>query len=285
MAREKRRAAIVTDTVSSQFYFPLWHKYYAEQVGAENIYLLLCGGAIAEFASYQLGGIWRSASYNNQVRATMISRACDMLLTEYEYVVRVDTDEFLVPDPRRYDSLRDYLEKLRLPYVTAFGYNVVASLDAEQLHFSKPIFKDQRGYCYPYDALCKTSVIGVPTIWSPGFHFASVYPKFEDLYLFHMKYADIDMQIAIGEAVAAQSDEALFQQYHRTARSAIESTIRAILSFPQERGWNHFDRPDYRSRFLNTMHFVTRWGGIYHGKPLGPERVLLEVPDEFASML
>jgi hypothetical protein len=245
----------------------------------------LYGSLVSDFAPYEVGGIWRIHTYNNDSRSRMLSQICSLLLTEYDYVVRVDTDEFLIPDPRHYKGLSDYLSTLRRSYVTAAGYNVVAHPDAEPLDLTKDIFKTQRRHCYPYDALNKTCIIGVPTVWSPGFHFASVYPEFDHLFLFHLKYADVDLQLSIGEAVAARSDESRFQEYHRTGRVAIESHLRSIFTFPLECGWTQFERPKYMARFLGSVRFVANWGGIYHGGPFGPERVLLEVPDEFVSAL
>ena len=281
----KRRAAVVTDAVSSAFYFPAWHKYYSRAVGAENLYLVLYGAVLQDFSSYELGGIWRMHTFNNISRTKMLSQICTLLLDEYDYVVRVDTDEFLVPDPRLYAGLAEYLVKTRRSYITASGYNVAAHPDSEKIDFTKAIFKSQRQVCYPYDALNKTCVISSPTVWAPGFHFASVYPDFDHLYLFHLKYADIDMQLAIGEAVADQADELRFQEYHRKARANIEENLNSIFRFPLEKGWTGFERTEYRANFLGRIHHTTNWGGIYHGGPLGPERVLLEIPDEFISAL
>jgi hypothetical protein len=281
----KRRVAVVTDTVSAAFYFPTWHRYYARHVGAQNLYVVLYGTSVHDFTPYEIGGVWRIHTYNNDSCTKMLSHVCNLLLNEYDYVVRVDTDEFLIPDPRHYDGLSDYLSKLRRSYVTAAGYNVVVRPGAERLDLTKNLFKDQRQHCYPYDALSKTCVTGIPIVWSPGFHFASVYPEFDNLYLFHLKYADIDMQLAIGEAVAALSDESRFQEYHRTGRDSIEKNLRSIFAFPLERGWAQFERPNYTTKFLSKIRFVANWGGIYHGGPFSPERVLLEIPDEFASAL
>jgi hypothetical protein len=277
----KGRAAVVTDTVSSGFYFPAWYKYYSGQVGSQNIYVFSYGVPSSAFSGYDLGGVWRSRAYNNSARSKMMSDACSLLLNEYDYVIRVDTDEFLVADPRRWGSLTEYLRDLQRSYVTAAGYNIVSGVDSECLDLSKPILGAQRRQCYAYDALNKTCIVGLPTTWAPGFHFASVYPEFHSLYLFHMKFADIDMQVAIGAAVAGQSDEILFQEYHKKSRNAVEVILRNIMTFERVIGWGEFDRLDYRHRFLDSVKFTATYGGIYHGGPFQPDRVLLEIPDDF----
>ena len=41
-------------------------------------------------------------------------------------------------------------------------------------------------------ALNKTSITSVPLTWSEGFHFVNMPPVLDDIYLFHMKFADIN---------------------------------------------------------------------------------------------
>jgi hypothetical protein len=279
---DKRRVAVITDTVSAGFYFPLWHKYYSSHVGADNIFVVSYGASLNEFENYTLGGLWRIRTFNNKVRCESIASLCSLLLSEYDYVIRVDTDEFIVPDPKLYASLAEYIQQLQRPYVTASGYNVIAQPDQKSLIMNVPVLSQRRS-CYPYDALNKTCVLGVPVRWAPGFHFASVYPEFDGLSLFHLKYADIDMQLAIGAAVAGQSDEALFQDYHRTSRDKLVAMINSIQGFERGAGWDQFDRPKYRAKFLDGVQYITGYGGVYHGSPFGPERILLEIPNEFLN--
>ncbi len=137
----------------------------------------------------------------------------------------------------------------------------------------------------PYDALNKSAVTGIPIHWTPGFHFASVSPEFNDLYLFHMKLADIDMQVAIGAAVAAQADQAQFQEYHRSSRAKIEANLNSIRTFQTIDGWAGFDRSVYQASFMEGIRYVPEYGGVYHGRPFAVERVLLRIPKEFGNHL
>jgi hypothetical protein len=41
---KQRKAAILTDTMSPAFYFPLWYRYYEAQFGAESIHLMTLAG-------------------------------------------------------------------------------------------------------------------------------------------------------------------------------------------------------------------------------------------------
>ncbi len=271
--------------MSPEFYFPLWHKYYSSHFGADNLFVISHGAPVEDFSQFRLGGVWTSHSYNNKIRSELMSHLCSMLLKEYHYVIRVDTDEFLIPDPLKFKNIYDYVAKLQRPYVTSFGYNVVSRDKDDNLNFSESILARQRKFCYAYDALNKTCIISVETSWAPGFHFASVYPEFCDLFLFHLKFADIDMQVGIGAAVSAQSDELLFQNYHSVSREKIVATMESVFSFPNLSGWLEFRRPNYNSNFLRGIMFVPQFGGVYHGGPFMPEMLLLEIPAEFEKQL
>jgi hypothetical protein len=192
MTFKKLRVAVLTDAVSSEFYFPCWHRYYASQFGSENLYVVTFGGLTADFRQFGLGGVWETKVYNNDLRVKIIAGLVNVLLEQYDYVIRVDTDEFLVPDPRAFESLADYLRRLERPYVTAMGYDVIPARDDQHLVLDQPILVNQRSLAYPYDALNKTCITNVAMTWAPGFHFCSAFPMFQRLYLFHMKRADLE---------------------------------------------------------------------------------------------
>ena len=74
------RVAVITDTISPSFYFTLWHKYYARQFGASNLYILTYDGLRRDFNHYQLGGVWESDQFNNNQRVKIVSALIDSLL-------------------------------------------------------------------------------------------------------------------------------------------------------------------------------------------------------------
>ncbi len=167
MASKKLRTAVITDAVSAEFYFPCWHKYYASQFGVENLYVVTYDGLRAEFKGFDLGGVWETKAYNNDLRIKIISGLVNVLLEQYDYVIRVDTDEFIAADPRAFASLADYMGTLERPYVTAMGYDVVPARDDKDLVLDDPILLTQRRLAYPYDALNKTCITGIPLTWAP----------------------------------------------------------------------------------------------------------------------
>jgi len=285
MAIQKKRAAVITDAVSSEFYFPCWHRYYASQFGAENLYVVTFDGLKADFKSFDLGGIWATKIYNNDLRIKIISGLVNVLLEQYDYVIRVDTDEFLVPDPRSFESLADYVTRLERPYATAMGYDIVPAPDDDALVLDQPILVKQRSRAYPYDALNKTCITSIHLIWAPGFHFCSAFPSFQKLYLFHMKRADLGIQMQIGAATAKHAPgERNFENYLADEES-ISNYNRAALHFPSGSGWEWFDRNKYNDSFLKGMRFTKNYGGVYHGAPFQIEKALVTIPDEFSGKM
>jgi hypothetical protein len=280
----KRRAAVITDSVSDAFYFPLWHKYYSAQFGSGNLYVLTYDGMRKSFNNFELGGIWESDQFNNNVRTNLVSRLIDCLLERYEIVVRADTDEFIVADPRKHTSLKQYIDNLKSPYVTAQGYDVLHGNDEGNIDVTQPILINQRKLAYPFNALNKTCVVSMAVHWAPGFHFASVFPRFEDLYLLHFKRADLEMQLAIGEAVAAHGKDDLLRDYHLSPRAAVVASIQSALQFPGVTGWDGFVRQSYQTKFLEEISFTKNYGGVYHGGAFKPDGVLVTIPQEFAGL-
>jgi len=237
------------------------------------------------FDSFELGGIWESEQFNNEQRVALISGLISCLLQQYDYVVRVDTDEFLVPDPRFYSGLSHYLGTLKTCFVTGQGYDLVQGQREVGLDLTKPILVRQRAFAYPFNALNKTCILGISVTWAPGFHFASVHPRFDHLYLFHFKKADIDIQLAIGEAVALHGKDDLLRGYHLTPREALLASAQSAFQFPRVEGWDEFVRKDYQTQFLQQIEYTKNYGGVYHGGPFRPESVLVTLPQGFDGLL
>jgi hypothetical protein len=282
---KKQLVAVVGDVVSPEFYFPVWYKYYASMFGGENIFLVTYITEIASFSSYRLGGVWRQPAYGNADRILSISSLISLLLEQYQYVIRVDVDEFLVADPRECGSLKVYVESLQRPYVTAEGIDVIQETAELALNLAQPILVRQRRFGYRYDAASKTCLTSIRMHWAPGFHFASVFPEFGRLYLFHMKRADVEIQAGIGSAIAERAPGEPNQPYYQTPIDRIQQYNRSICNFKRVSGWSQLDDTQYRSEFLKNVHYNNNYGGVYHGKTFRPEQVLVEFPHEFEGTI
>jgi hypothetical protein len=86
------------------------------------LHLVTYRGKSSEFFSFKLGGLLElPIDYNDERRARVNSSLTSTLLLNYDVIVRCDVDEFIIPDPRKYKSLREYIERLERYYVTALG--------------------------------------------------------------------------------------------------------------------------------------------------------------------
>ncbi len=192
-----KRVAVLTDALSASFFFPSWCRYYGALFGAENLHVITYAGLKTQFASAAIGNLWvLNSQYDDRLRAAAISDFVKLLLNSYDVILRCDVDEFLVPDLRKHRDLAAYVQHTKLPYVTARGIDMVELPDDAPLDFDAPIIGIQRAYGVRATALNKTCLTTRPLRWAAGFHGADVPPKFDDLYLFHFKFAALTSRIS-----------------------------------------------------------------------------------------
>ena len=186
------KIAVVSDAISDGAYFHAWKNYYAQTVGDENIFVF----------SYQRlpGCIFVNHRYCDSQRKKLITYFVANLLNTYDYVIRVDIDEFLVPMT---GTLKEYILSMTQNYVTANGFNVFQA-DEPALDFSKPLLR-QRKFMYASGTVNKTCITQIPLEWSQGFHFCNHPPMFNGLCLLHMKHADRDTKNMWDSMMAANS--------------------------------------------------------------------------------
>jgi len=176
---------------------PRWVKHYSEQVGIENLVVLddnSTDGSTDDLGCTvhrlpQLPG----PGYEG-VRMQLLSGLASGFLALYDYVVFVDADEFLLPDPAKYADLPSFLATRRDREVVApMALNVVhvASLE-EPLKADEPVL-GQRRFAKFAPLMCKPSIKRVPAAWRWASH--GIEAPFEvdpDLYMLHLKFADRD---------------------------------------------------------------------------------------------
>ncbi|MDE2333571.1 MAG: hypothetical protein KGK10_03440 [Rhodospirillales bacterium] len=215
------RVGVVTDAVSSRFIFPVWHRYYAGQFGAENLFVITYAGCGAGFRGVPLGGLIElPVGYEDNTRLAAITPLVASLLSCYDVVIRVDADEFLVVDPRVAPSLAAFVAAMDQPYLTARGFDVIQLPDEPALPETPAGgILQHRAAAYPNTALNKTAIVRTPLAWSAGFHSANVFPRFGALFMLHMKRLDIGWQMAwlreMSENIAGDPKvEWIFKEYN-----------------------------------------------------------------------
>jgi hypothetical protein len=188
------KVAAVTMAYNEPHFLPIWARYYSSQIGAEHCYVVDHGsddGSTKALRGVNVVRIPRSAMNDGQC-AKFISTFCASLLEWYDYLIRSDADEIVVADPAHFSSLTDYCTKSQEEVVTAIGFNILHTDNEAPLNFKKKLL-NQRKWMYFLSSMCKPVLTRRPLTWSPGFHRAEgVRTKYEDLYLFHLRYIDQD---------------------------------------------------------------------------------------------
>ena len=187
------RIAALTYVYNESVNLPLWVKHYGRSFGASNLFVINHGsddGSVNGLGEVNVINVAHTPFDDNK-KSLALSSMHLALLQHFDCVIITDCDEFLAPDPQKYDSLRTYIEVKRPSAATCIGLAVHHILDREPpLDVSKPILS-QRNIAYFCGPATKPLVSSLPTIWAAGGHICSVEPSFDpDLFVFHMKYMD-----------------------------------------------------------------------------------------------
>jgi hypothetical protein len=283
------RVAVLSDAVSADAFFPIWHRYYAANFGSCNLFLVTYKGLSACFKPYSLGGLLEvPAGYEDNLRQGFLSQVCNSLLKCYDVVVRVDIDEILVVDPREAASLDAFVQKMKLPYLTCRGYDVIQLDDEPNLSASDlGSMLTHRNYAYPNTALNKTAISSIPLRWSSGFHWADVYPQFGPVFMLHLKRLDIGWQIDwLNKMYAAVKDNPSvnpdIKKYYTPDLDGVRDYHRGVAGRKRLSGIEAWYRDELLVKFLASVRYSTH-DSLYRGD-YGHEHVLCEIVSEWKAL-
>lgn len=275
--------AVITDALSDDYFLPVWIDYYGRCFGAENLFVVSYERDLA-IPPGRVGRQLRlERPYDQHLRVQLINEVVPELLKRYACVIRVDVDEFLVPDPRKYADLRQYVETRSDAYVTAQGLDVVETAADRQLAYDVAPLLGQRSAAVKASAYSKTCLVRTPIRWFPGFHTADVAPAFDDLYLFHMKFADAGRRLVWFDHMAERCKADAVQVRHfRAGRREFLSTLDYFRALPPARGEAGLRDSSYR----RIMESAVRLGpsGDYGFRDIPTTApALCEIPADFAA--
>jgi hypothetical protein len=261
------RVAVVTDSMSRENWFPKWYSYYAEHFGEENIFIHTFDNVRHEFSSCSLKNLRViGSSYNDDLRMRAINESVYHLLSVYDVVLRVDTDEFVVADPNKWKNIRDFVLNFDEPYMTARGFDVLHMPGDPQLDFSRPILM-QRQHAFALHAMNKTCITRTPMRWGRGFHYCSRAPLLGDLFLFHTKRADISSQQAWAERMIQKAAGDEFSlKYFQQSLSIIEHfhLKRSRMPCESDATGRVLYRDDFMLSFLDNVKY-NKFSDLYEG--------------------
>ena len=153
-----------------------------------------------------------------RARTDLVNGLCHGLLGCFDVVIFTDVDEFLVPDPKRYEGLSDY--------INARGdQDVLAPVAVNLLHHAgleaafdatRPVLT-QRRFVKFVPEMCKPLITRRASPWMMGFHgIQSPFTIDPELLLIHLKYYDNDALVDVADR--------RFELYVKAGRGAKRSS-------------------------------------------------------------
>jgi len=228
--------AVFTMVYNEPRNLPLWVQYYGGQLGLENCWVLDHGSTDGSTDNLPCHRVRLPRDPMDSLRrAQRCSAFQHFLLRFYDTVIYVDSDEFLVPDPRHHDSLSAWCAQRRHRNVRAFGLDLVQALGVESaIDTASPILSQRR--CWFFSRfMCKPAVAGDPMSWQPGFHEldpgSPPAPLDPDLRLIHLRLLDLEWALAKQAQYRALdwSPRQLMQGWASYQREGDESIRNAFL--------------------------------------------------------
>ena len=185
---------------NDDFYLRKWVEYYGRELGKENLWIYF-DGTDQDIAPFCEGtNAFLHEKIGNQVVAAekgrlrfLSERAASLLEQGYDLVIGVDADEFIVVDPKREISLREYLSAQKIGVsLSALGLDFGQKLGEEGDITGNEPFLKQRHYAQIGTRYTKPSIVAKPCIWGSGFHRIKGHSFHiaKDLYLMHFGYFD-----------------------------------------------------------------------------------------------
>ena len=274
--------AVVTDAISPEFTFPIWHRYYGNQFGYENLFVLTHDGS-GSFGDFTLGDVKPiSGAYNDDVRAAAVSNFVGVLLARYAAVVRVDVDEFLVVDPSRHRNLRSYVFGLDIEYITSQGFDIIQGPEDTAVDVTRPTL-EQRRLAFALTAMNKTAIVRRPLRWGRGFHYCSAPPILGDVYLFHLKRFDLARQRDWASGMTARLPPGSFEaKYYEDDLRISEDFVRNRWLQPCASSEDALSRDTFNAHFEAAIRFNAS-NGLFEG-PYDIESENVLIPGRFSSI-
>lgn len=278
---EMKKVAAITMARNDEFFLNRWIDYYGNQLGEENLFIYLDGEdqPIPQHAQ-KCHVIHQKRVAEHVVKAekrrlSFLSTVAAKLLDEYDMVIGVDADEFLVVDPACNKTLAEYLSTVKCKSsLSGLGMDVGQNLNLEKTLDPNQLFLCQREYAYLSSRYTKPSVICKPLVWGSGFHRIKGHNFKIDsnLYLFHFGSVDYEM---IQQRFQDKDRMATGREKHIQKRAKTISMITKKKALSGD-SWLTF------SRFIQSyIRPVYAWN-----KPsMGPWKLVVKIPERFKKVL
>jgi hypothetical protein len=266
----KQRVAAVTMCYNEKAQLPRWIRHYAAQVGGyDNLFVVDHGsddGSTHGLGPINVKVLPRDAGKGvyQSWRVKYISDLCSELLNSYEFVIYTDTDELVVPDPERFKNIYAYVSSVGAMKGYAIGFDVLHDL-ANESDLDWRYITEQRSLVQFVGAVCKPVLVSSPTCWSEGFHGSTQPPAFGDLYLLHLRYADLSnglCRLQITRAIERPEMVGVPVDHHKIDDDTYRKWIESWLRLPRDAAGIRITNPAVK-KYIDGMAFNKNAGGYF----------------------
>lgn len=198
----KREMCVFTIVQNDPWMAFRWYNYYRNYFYGQDMYIhdhLLddkgCTGNLRDLCNTI--PLAHDLSFDHDWLTATVCKIQTELLQEYDKVLFAEIDEFVAPDPDKYDGLTDYIRKFDGDYVRTMGMNVIA-VNEPPLDRDAFSILGQRSYWVHHFLFDKPILTTRPLEYEVGFHHVpNTEPVIDpDLKLIHLKWVCIDYLIA-----------------------------------------------------------------------------------------
>jgi hypothetical protein len=202
-----KRIALFTIIQNEDFFLNIWLEYYKKYFPIEDIYVLNHNSTIesclkilksAKESGVNVIPVHRDFSFDHAWLRTTVENFQRFLLKSYDYVMFVEIDEIVAPDPSRYklgihQYILDAFNDSSVNVLRCVGFNVEHTPATEpDMDLNSSVLSQRSKWrrSYIYD---KPLISNIPLEWVNGFHWLTTMktpPVRPDLILIHLHKMD-----------------------------------------------------------------------------------------------
>lgn len=286
----KKPLAIVTMVYNEGLQLARWVRHYTQEVDSLSDLYVINHGSTDGSIDYlppkiNVTNLGRLEGNGLQSwRANYVSNYVNKLNEIYNIVIHIDCDEYLVVDPDIEKNLLCYFNSTYKFSTHAIGFDVLHNVsDEPPLALNK--ISEVRRYIQFVGAMCKPVVSHAshPMKWVSGFHLSNIFPKFNDLYLFHGRYSDLESglkRLSVTRELFRPETAQCSVDHQKIDDSVYMGWLESWLKLPKSD--EDISNPICSIRsYLNNIKFVLRSDGIYSFDYSFRSHNLFKIPDKF----
>lgn len=193
----KKNLAVCTMFQDEPEFLPIWIKYYGNQAGLNNCFVIDHGSQFFDKSVFSAKNIFHLAKtpQDEMQRVNAISNLTEYLLNYYDTVMYTDIDEIVVANPAKWSGLQEYCLQNSAKAVYTVGLNVQHLPDTERPFSINEGVLRQRPWVRFVSPMCKPLILRSRVVWSKGFHSCDLPAVVDEIYLFHLRNFDVDVSL------------------------------------------------------------------------------------------